>query len=142
MSKQCLTQLLIVSAILIAAVAAILSLFPKSGPNSGLDAFAKCLASKNVTMYGADWCQHCENEKRRFGESFQFVPYVECPKEPGRCLAAGVKVYPTWIFSDPSASFPQSDSGQAGQVGKKLEGDQDLEKLSAESGCALLSSQP
>ncbi|KKU11884.1 MAG: hypothetical protein UX17_C0065G0001, partial [Parcubacteria group bacterium GW2011_GWC2_45_7] len=56
-----------------------------------------------------------------FGDSFRYVQYIECPKHPARCIEAGVNGYPTWTFSG----------------GKKLEGEQGLEKLVAESGCAL-----
>lgn len=86
-----------------------------------LDAFAECLRGQGIVMYGADWCPHCQNEKRAFGDSFRLLNYVECPKQPQRCLAAGVRGYPTWIFPD----------------GRKLEGEQGIEKLAKESGCPL-----
>jgi len=92
-------------------------------PSGKFDDFAKCLASKNITMYGAEWCLHCQNEKKAFGDSFKYVPYVECPDEPQKCLNGGITGYPTWVFPD----------------GKKLIGEQGLEKLSQESGCPLLS---
>ncbi len=88
---------------------------------SKLDDFAKCLAQKEITMYGADWCPHCQEEKKRFGTSFHYVPYVECPDNPSACIAKDIKGYPTWIFPD----------------GKKLEGEQGLKKLSEESMCSL-----
>ncbi len=40
---------------------------------TGLDDFAKCLSEKGVTMYGAAWCSHCQNTKKTFGQSFQYV---------------------------------------------------------------------
>lgn len=86
-----------------------------------VDAFAKCLADKNITMYGADWCSHCQNEKTAFGEAFRHVPYVECPQEVQRCLDLGIKSYPTWVMPD----------------GQKLVGEQGLKKLSQASGCQL-----
>lgn len=89
---------------------------------SKYDEFAKCLAQKGVVMYGAEWCLHCQSQKKLFDSSFNFVSYIECPKDPKKCLTAGITVYPTWIFSD----------------GKKLEGEQSLEKLSESSSCALL----
>ncbi|MBI2552749.1 hypothetical protein HYW17_05625 [Candidatus Uhrbacteria bacterium] len=89
-------------------------------PNS-LDGFAQCLAEKGVTMYGADWCAHCQQEKKAFGSAFQYVPYVECPKNPQTCLDRGVEGYPTWIFED----------------GHRLVGEQGIEKLAQESGCEL-----
>ena len=94
---------------------------PGNAVSNQLDSFAQCLASKGITMYGANWCPHCQNQKNRFGNSFKFVPYVECPDDPKRCLAAGVTAYPTWIFPD----------------GRKLIGDQEIKKLSDESGCQL-----
>lgn len=90
-----------------------------AGEGSNLDAFAQCLRDKGVTMYGAEWCSHCQAEKDRFGESFRFVPYVECPNEPQKCLDAGIEGYPTWMWPD----------------GRKLVGEQGLERLSQESGC-------
>lgn len=90
--------------------------------NGEFDEFAQCLADKNIIMYGADWCSHCQNEKRAFGDSFRFVPYVECPDYPQKCLAAGINGYPTWVFPG----------------GKKIEGEQGLEKLSQESDCPLI----
>ena len=95
-----------------------------SAPNP-LDSFAQCLAVKNVTMYGADWCPHCQKEKAMFGSAFQYVPYVECPDDPKQCLDLGVQGYPTWIFPD----------------GRRLVGEQGLEKLAQESGCTLPAKQ-
>lgn len=88
---------------------------------NALDGFAQCLAEKQITMYGADWCPHCQNEKKAFGKSFRLVPYVECPAEPEKCLSVGIEGYPTWIFPD----------------GRRFTGEQGVEKLSRESGCNL-----
>ncbi len=94
-------------------------------PTSGTyDGFAQCLADKKFTMYGADWCPHCQNEKRAFGDSFRLIPYVQCPKEPQRCTAEKITGYPTWITGG----------------GERLVGEQGLRKLSEASGCELVSS--
>lgn len=95
---------------------------PAAPAYANLDEFAQCLASKQVTMYGAEWCPHCKNEKARFGESFKYVPYVECPDNMQLCLDKGIKGYPTWILAD----------------GTKLEGEQGLERLSQASSCELV----
>lgn len=119
MSKN-LTPIIIIGVVLIALL--VLIVYPQIGGNgANLEGFAKCLAEKKVTMYGAEWCSHCQNEKRAFGSSFKHVPYVECPDEPQKCINAGVDVYPTWILSD----------------GTKLVGEQGLQKLSEVSGCVL-----
>ncbi|KKQ87926.1 MAG: hypothetical protein UT09_C0007G0009 [Parcubacteria group bacterium GW2011_GWF2_38_8] len=72
-------------------------------------------------MYGTAWCSHCKAEKARFGGSFKYVPYVECTKDPDKCLSSGVEGYPTWVDEN----------------GTKYLGEQGLEKLSEISGCAL-----
>jgi uncharacterized membrane protein len=59
---------------------------------------------KNVgaEMYGAYWCNHCQEQKALFGkEAFQKVPYIECAAEgknshPDRCVAAKIEGFPTW----------------------------------------------
>lgn len=89
--------------------------------NKDYTAFAQCLASKNVTMYGAAWCSHCQNQKKLFGDAFKYVPYVECPENTKLCLDKGINGYPTWLASD---------SG-------RFEGEQTLENLSQISNCSL-----
>ena len=90
-------------------------------PDGKYDVFAQCLASKNLTMYGAVWCSHCKSEKANFGDSFKYVPYVECTENPDLCLKNGVESYPTWIDEN----------------GVKYVGEQGLEKLSEISSCQL-----
>lgn len=106
----------------IATVAASVGVWWKikpAGPN--YDAFAQCIASKNVTMYGAYWCSHCQNQKRLFGVSFKYVPYVECTQDVKKCEEQKVNGYPTWIFAD----------------GGRFEGEISLENLASKISCAL-----
>ena len=55
-------------------------------------------------MYGAFWCPACQSQKELFGASDHRIPYVECSPggrsapTAGKCLAAGVRSYPTWII--------------------------------------------
>src|ERR1700745_4165984 len=49
--------------------------------NHKYDPFAECLATRNARMYGLYWCPHCADQKREFGASFQYVPYVECASQ-------------------------------------------------------------
>ncbi len=93
-----------------------------SAPAAGqYDDFAKCVASKNLTMYGAAWCSHCQNEKSHFGSSFKYVPYVECPDNLKLCEDKGIVGFPTWIDS----------------AGKKYEGEQGLQGIAKITGCVL-----
>jgi glutaredoxin len=100
------------------AVAGVL-MYALSAPGSH-DDFARCLSEKDVVMYGADWCSHCQNQKRMFGSSFRYVNYVECPQNQEICTSAGVRAYPTWVIN-----------------GTNYEGEQPLQRLSSLTGCPL-----
>ena len=83
--------------------------------------FAKCVAGKGLTMYGAAWCGHCANEKKAFGDSFKLINYVECPENIQLCTDKGINGYPTWIDG----------------AGVKHEGEQGFVGLAKISGCEL-----
>ena len=95
---------------------------------SRLDAFAKCLTAKQAKMYGAFWCPHCDEQKEKFGASFEYVPYVECGIKGdlhGRsqaCRDANIEHYPTWQFPP---------------TGERVERIFSLQELSDRTGCAL-----
>ncbi len=84
------------------------------------DDLAKCLTEKNVKMYGTEWCSHCKNQKAAFGNSFQYVDYVDCDKSKQVCDAAGITGYPTWEIE-----------------GKLYPGEQQLNNLASLSRCEL-----
>ncbi len=94
----------------------------KKGP---YDDFAKCLTQKNVKMYGAFWCSHCNNMKKQFGSSLQYVTYIECSNADYSmkevCSTANINSYPTWDFGN----------------GQRFEGEVEFTELSSKSGCPL-----
>ena len=110
---------LLITLVLISSIYFLISREPKSVKN--YDRFAQCLAEKKLTMYGAYWCPHCQNEKKNFGDSVKYVPYVECTQDTQKCLDAKITTYPTWIDS----------------TGQKYSGEQGLSGLSRISGCEL-----
>jgi uncharacterized membrane protein len=80
------------------------------------------LTETNAKMYGAYWCPHCMDQKKKFGEAQKLIPYVECdPKganpQPELCIQKGVKGYPTWEIN-----------------GKILSGERSLDELADASG--------
>jgi hypothetical protein len=116
----------IITVLLIVAAFAGAYYLGKRKRTSRLDAFAQCLAQKQVKMYGLYWCTHCADQKEMFGSSFQYVPYIECGIKGARgeqpsCLEAGVKNFPTWEFTN----------------GERKEGALPLLVLSEKSGCSL-----
>jgi len=94
--------------------------------NHKYDSFAQCLAGKQARMYGLYWCPHCIDQKAMFGDSFHYVPYVECAIRGSKelapeCKVAGVRLFPSWQFGmDPPK-----------------EGVLSLETLSEKTGCSL-----
>ncbi|HEU5114816.1 MAG TPA: hypothetical protein VFT82_03550 [Candidatus Paceibacterota bacterium] len=122
MNKNTLSIAAFVIAFLLIVGAVAYVLVPRAKySEKSLDAFALCLASKKITMYGAAWCPHCQAEKARFGSSFKYIPYVECPENEKLCIDKGVRGYPTWITED----------------GTKYEGEQGIEGLAKISSCPL-----
>ncbi|MEK6871843.1 MAG: hypothetical protein AABX16_02975 [Nanoarchaeota archaeon] len=91
------------------------------------DTFAQCLTEKGALFYGTFWCPHCKEQKKMFGNSIEYVSYIECSTPDGNsqlpvCAAAGIEGYPTWKFAD----------------GSELSGKQSFETLSKKTGCAIL----
>ena len=119
MNKKIIIWSAITAAIIILAVAIVYPGINTSGASMELENLAKCLADKNVVMYGAEWCSHCQNQKRMFDGAFKYVPYVECPDNAELCVGKGVEVIPTWIFPD----------------GKRHTGELTAEMLAKEAGC-------
>ena len=99
----------------------------KTEAGSPMDRFAKCLADKEAVMYGVFWCDHCREQKEKFGESFKYVKYVECVTQDApktlipECKAQGIKHTPTWIFPD----------------GEHVEGVMGLDQLAMKTHCKL-----
>jgi hypothetical protein len=96
-------------------------------PESGVyDSFAQCLTNKGVKFYGAFWCSHCQNQKKMFGSSAEYLPYIECSKPDGRsltdaCTEAKITSFPTWQLPD----------------GTRREGEAPLALLAEQTGCEL-----
>lgn len=92
------------------------------------DTFARCLKNRGVKMYGAYWCPHCQEQKEKFGASFEYAPYIECGIEGNLhgvaqvCKDEGIKHYPTWQFPP---------------TGERVEHIFSLEELSDRTGCPL-----
>jgi glutaredoxin len=112
-------------ALLLAMALATLPLL-KAANTQNADRLAQCLAAKKVTMYGAVWCEHCKDQKELFGDSFKYVPYVECTVNGTRkiteeCKSLGIRRTPTWIFPD----------------GQRREGLVPLDQLAKDSGCSV-----
>jgi len=107
--------------LVVLAISLFFILVPRDNVTANLDYFAQCLVDRGAVMYGAEWCPHCQDEKRGFSDSWRIVSYVECPADPAKCLAQGIEGYPTWIIG----------------TSTRLIGAQGIEKLSEITGCSV-----
>jgi len=119
-------KLIIFGFVLIAIVVGIIFVAKAGNQPGNLDGFAGCLKEKGAIFYGAFWCSHCQNQKKMFGKSVKYLPYVECSTSDGKkqlpaCQEKNIDGYPTWVFAD--------ETREVGEV--------PLEKLSEKTGCLL-----
>jgi hypothetical protein len=118
----------IIAAVAIAAFGIVYYVGYQKTSTHKLDKFAKCLTDRGVKMYGAWWCPHCAEQKELFGDSFRYVPYIECGVAGNRsaeqqvCKDAGIHHFPTWQFPP---------------VGERVEQVIPLADLASRTGCAL-----
>ena len=72
------------------------------------DEFAKYLTEQGVKMYGTEWCSHCKDQKKLFGDSFQYIDYIDCDKNRNACIDANINGFPTWEINREHYSGKQS----------------------------------
>lgn len=85
-----------------------------------LDDFAQCLTNKNAVLYGTEWCPHCTRQREAFGNSVEYITFVDCDINRDICMEKGITGYPTWIINE-----------------KKYVGTQQLSTLAEITGCEL-----
>jgi len=117
----------IFSSIIVAFIAVLIAGCSSTAPtpvSTQYDSLAKCMTAHNVTMYGAYWCPHCQNTKKTFSSSFQYVNYVECgvqgdpSAQAPECTALNITAYPTWQINN-----------------ARIEGELSIFDLANDSGC-------
>ncbi|MBL7160436.1 MAG: hypothetical protein ISS93_01125 [Candidatus Aenigmarchaeota archaeon] len=69
--------------------------------NSPSSSLAKCLTANGVEMYGTSTCPACQTQKANFGDSFEYINYIECGPDgnPELCVEKGIEAIPTWIIN-------------------------------------------
>ncbi len=125
--QQGMGKLIAFGAIVLVLIVLLVIVFSSGGSNydrAEVDAFAQCLTDSGTKMYGAFWCPHCARTKKAFGDSFQYIAYVECDprgdnQQAELCLELEIEEYDTWIFGD----------------GTRTVGEPSFEELAAGSGC-------
>ncbi|MBI2133847.1 hypothetical protein HYU11_04150 [Candidatus Woesearchaeota archaeon] len=96
-------------------------IFKSSSANAAkVDEFTKCLATKDVVIYGNEWCKYTGRQKSMFGESFKNLKYVICDEQKALCDEKQITITPTWEIN--------------GTMYRQV---QTLEAISQLSGCSL-----
>lgn len=49
---------------------------------------ASCLTTNGATFYGTEWCPHCKDQKKLFGDAMTQVNYIDCDKNSPACQSA------------------------------------------------------
>lgn len=69
------------------------------------DDLAKSLTAAGAKVYGTSQCGACNYQKELFGNSWQYIDYIECTSPDGVgnqvavCQEEDIKAYPTWRFA-------------------------------------------
>src|SRR5258708_8624559 len=131
MDKNVKIFISVIGILIIGIVAAVIlrgSATPQ-GPGK-YDDFAKCIKDSGAKFYGAFWCPHCQGEKKLFGSSARYLPYIECSTSDGQgqfqiCKDANIKSYPTCVLKDDTI-LPTENYNVVS-----------LKTLAAKTGCVL-----
>jgi hypothetical protein len=125
--KKTMVVRITIFAVVVLGIVVLMSMVGGAADTSAkYDSFAQCLSQKGVKFYGAFWCPHCQAQKKMFGGSVKYLPYIECSTPDGSsqnqtCNTAGISGYPTWEFPD----------------GTRTTGEQSFQTLADKSGCQL-----
>lgn len=114
-----------IAIVAVIVIIALIVVFSRSGDGQ-YDSFAQCISDSGAKFYGAWWCPHCNSQKKEFGSSAKYLPYIECSTKDGKsqlqvCTDAGIDGYPTWEFAD----------------GTRLSGEVSMQVLASKTGCEL-----
>jgi len=120
------TSTIILSIVLLLAIGFVawrVSLIAAPSVTGNYDNFAKCITEKGAVLYGASWCPHCQEQKHMFGESVQYINYVECADgnaQSEACSTKNIEAYPSWEIN-----------------GELVVGGLTFDSLSLKTGCEL-----
>ncbi|VVB79439.1 Uncharacterised protein [uncultured archaeon] len=102
--------------ILVVIVALSVIYFRSLNPGVPAD-IAKCIGDKSE-LYVKLGCTHCEDQKKMFGDSYQYLKTIDCFYNLDLCLNKSIQATPTWIIE-----------------GKQYVGLQQIETLQRVTGC-------
>ncbi len=97
MKKSSITILTIIGVIILAYFL-INNSFSKKDSQTSKE-IAKCIG-ENSLLYVQLGCTHCENQKKMFGNNYQYLKVIDCFYKQKECSDKNIKVTPTWIINN------------------------------------------
>ena len=103
---RCLTRKIPAAAVFVFAIHLFQGAEPPAPEDPRARPLAEHLTSIGAKFYGASWCEHCQRQKKYFGEAADLLPYVECkpggPSAPltRECRDNVISSFPTWVIKD------------------------------------------
>lgn len=93
-TKNILTTILFVA--LAVAIGVVVMSLTQKPQNTDADV-AKCIG-KNSVLYVQLGCHACENQKKIFGDNYQFLNIVDCFYTQDKCIEKNITATPTWVI--------------------------------------------
>jgi uncharacterized membrane protein/glutaredoxin len=103
--RRWLTRRVPVAAIFVFALHLQYVVVPTEPVNPMAKPLAEHLTTIGAKFYGASWCEHCQQQKKYFGDYADRLPYIECkPGSPSApmtkpCLDNYISTFPTWVIN-------------------------------------------
>ena len=99
------TKKFLIIILLVVVLVIVLGVFANKPKDVGkYGPLAQCLKDSGAEFYGAFWCAHCQDQKKDFGSSKKYLPYIECSNPDNTqkqvCIDKKIESYPTWFFRD------------------------------------------
>ncbi len=90
---------MIVTAVILLGLFAFVWIFMVEDTEGIIDRDTTICIAENAEFYGVDWCRYCTKQKELFGTNVGLLTYIDCELDRDACIAADIKVFPTWIIN-------------------------------------------
>lgn len=93
-NKNFLFLIAIILAVILIII--LIFLFKKPEINADLETI-KCIGNNSI-LYYSKVCSHCEEQKRVFGDNFNYLTSIDCLEFPQECWKNNIIKVPSWVI--------------------------------------------
>jgi len=97
--KNSITNVIVFSIIILVFASFIVYSFVIKNNGISPERVAQCLSDKGAKLYTSQYCPHCQEQKKMFGDALSKLDIAECSTQIEECQNAGITAYPTWIIN-------------------------------------------